>query len=67
MKRIPKLPYIHNLVAEYARLCNNVWVSKNYVPWLRTHGFSVPIRGDYLEFPDTFSDEDLMKFILKYS
>lgn len=58
---------MQNLVTEYSKQCDNKWIRENYVPWLRTHGFKVPIRGDYLEFPDTFSDEELLKFILKYS
>lgn len=68
MKTLPKLPYIQNIV-EYYHRSTGKWVigSDEYRYWLRQFGFAVPIRGDYLEFPDEFSDKDLTLFIIKWS
>lgn len=66
MKRLPKLPYIQNIV-QYYHTSTRKWVcGDEYRYWLRQFGFAVPIRGDYLEFPDDFSDEQLTMFILKW-
>jgi hypothetical protein len=35
--------------------------------WLRQFGFKVPVRGDYLEFPDDFSEQQLLLFVLRWS
>lgn len=67
MKTVLKFPYLQNIVAEYRRQGHEGWHSGHYREWLRQFGFAVPIRGDYLEFPDDFSDEELCLFILKWS
>lgn len=41
--------------------------SKEYSEWLSTHGFKVPVEGNILEFPDTFTDQDILVFVLKWS
>lgn len=72
MKILPKLPYIQNIVTHYhketGRWAFPDWAfSDEYKYWLRQFGFAVPIRGDYLEFPDEFPDEKLTLFILRWS
>jgi hypothetical protein len=70
MKRLPKLPYLQNLVAAYRKehgFDTARSVTDHYREWLRQYGFKVPIEGDYLEFPDDFSDEKLLLFKLKWS
>lgn len=68
MKTLPKLPYIQNIVDHY-HTSTGIWMLGNseYRNWLRQFGFAVPIRGDYLEFPDDFSDQDLTLFVLRWS
>ena len=41
-------------------------MSPNYVEWLATHGFKVPV-DDELEFSDEFTDNDIMLFVLRWS
>lgn len=71
MKTLPQHPYLQNIVAEYRRqrrlTPNNVWDSKDYVNWLNQFGFLVPMDFDKLVFPDDFSDQDLLLFILRWS
>lgn len=67
MKKLPKLPYIQNIVNHYHTSTGTWSISKEYRDWLKQFGFAVPIRGDYLEFPDDFSDNDLLLFVLRWS
>ena len=67
MKRLPKLPFLQNIVMERRRQTGVPIYDYGYIEFLKTFGFAVPIRGDYLEFPDSFSDEDLTLFILRWS
>lgn len=67
MKTLPKLPYIRNIVTYYHTSTGKWLIDAEYPNWLRQFGFTVPIRGDYLEFPDNFSDEDFLMFMLKWS
>lgn len=70
MKRLPKLPYIQNIVNHYQALHGDSvkWLlDGSYSAWLKTLGFIVPTHNDYLEFPDSFSDEELALFILRWS
>jgi len=71
MKRLPKLPYIQNIVEHYREVTGSdhfkAYADGRYQRWLATLGFSVPIYGDYLEFPDDFPDEELTMFILRWS
>ena len=65
MKTLPKLPYLQNIVAEY--LNGGAWpVGPEYKYWLAQFGFKVPVQGDYLEFPDDFSEKALLMFILRF-
>lgn len=69
MKTLPKLPYLQNIVTEYRRMHPD-WsylANGSYKTWLSQFGFCVPVKGDYLEFPDDFSDHDLMLFVLRWS
>lgn len=67
MKTVPKIPFLQNIVEEYQHQGCEDWYSGHYREWLRQFGFAVPIRGDYLEFPDDFPDEELCLFILRWS
>lgn len=72
MKLIYKKPIIYNLVHEYRNIYGPIFSNKNsgiikYHEWLKQFGFSVPVRGDYLEFPDDFSDQQITAFILRWS
>lgn len=80
MKKLPILPYIQNIVAHYhnlrggphpergIRICEMYGISEDVYPnWLRQFGFTVPIDGDYLEFPDDFPDEKITLFVLRWS
>ena len=75
MKTIPNRPYLQNIVAEYHRQRGtpNVFDDKDYfkfedyIKWLKQFGFLVPMDFDNLVFPDDFSDQDLMLFILRWS
>lgn len=72
MKRIPKMPYINNLLRYYRFNMGPVFALRQngimqYHDWLKQFGFSVPVMGDYLEFPDDFSDAKLTLFILRWS
>lgn len=72
MKQITKLPYINNLMRHY-RFHHGRIFSQNsetiykYRDWLKQFGFQVPIKGDYLEFPDDYPDEKITMFILRWS
>lgn len=68
MKTLPKLPYLQNIVQEYRKQSAAAnFDQKDYIQWLQQFGFAVPVREDRLEFPDEFSDEQLMMFILRFS
>lgn len=71
MKKIPKLPYLQNIVSHYHQMVGSDnfqhYAGENYRQWLLTLGFAVPIDGDYLEFHDDFSDQELTLFILRWS
>lgn len=68
MKKLPRDPYLQKIVAEWRTIKPvDPYTGYDYINWLRTHGFSTPVTGDYLEFPDDFSDQDLVIFILKWS
>lgn len=66
MKRLPKLPYLQNIVCEYHEQ-HGIFFGAEYANWLKQFRFKVPVKGDYLEFPDDFSDEDLLLFALTWS
>lgn len=66
MKTLPKLPYIQNIVNYYHEQHGPMF-TKEYRDWLSQFGFAVPIRDDFLEFPDDFSDHDLTLFVLRWS
>lgn len=68
MKTLPKLPYIQNILNYYHTSTGILMIGTDeYRSWLRQFGFAVPIRGDYLEFPDDFPDDKLTLFILRWS
>ena len=69
MKTLPKLPYLQNIVKEYHRIQPGYayLADGSYRNWLSQFGFRVPVQGDYLEFPDDFSEHDLMMFVLRWS
>lgn len=70
MKRLPKLPYLQNIVEHYHQMVGSndsrYYFDGSYHRWLSTLGFAVPV-DDYLEFLDDFSDRDLTLFILRWS
>ena len=70
MKRLPKLPYLQNIVEHYRQMVGSddfgYYADGSYQRWLSTLGFALPVY-DYLEFPDDFSDRDLALFILRWS
>ena len=68
MKKLPKFPYINNLRREYHEIYGFTFKDfSSYQVWLKQFGFKVPIRGDYLEFHENITDEDLIAFILRWS
>lgn len=68
MKTVPQLPYLQNIVRHWNSTGNRLAYSDEYIKYLKQFGFKVPvdIMNDYLEFPDDFSDEDLMLFVLRW-
>lgn len=67
MKTLPKLPYLQNIVAEWHRVSGGTWpVGPEYSYWLAQFGFKVPVREDYLEFPDNFSEKELLLFTIRF-
>lgn len=67
MKKLPKLPYLQNIVIYYHTTHKTQYFKSNYRDWLSQFGFRVPVEGDYLEFPNDFSDKDITLFVLKWS
>ena len=69
MKTIPQHPYLQNIVAEYHRQrgATTVFDANDYRKWLGQFGFRVPMDFHKIEFPDNFSDRDLLSFILRWS
>lgn len=73
MKTLPINPYLQNIVRHYRDTYGLFTHGPDgtyelYRPWLAQFGFVVPVRNkDQLEFPDDFSDRDLMMFILRWS
>lgn len=65
MKTLPRIPYIDNIFSYYQKEKNNLEFKTEYKIWLKQFGFAVPVKGNYLEFPDDFSDEDLFLFMLR--
>ena len=68
MKTLPQYPYLQNIVAEYHRQRGtpNVFDANDYHKWLGQFGFRVPMDFDKIEFPDDFSDQDLLLFVLRW-
>lgn len=72
MKTLPQYPYLQNIVAayrcEYGLHDNTPVASDHYRTWLRQFGFTVPVPSfDQLEFPDNFSDKDMLMFLLRWT
>lgn len=71
MKTLPMLPYLQNIRNEWHRQSDGVPIiadgGAGYREFLRSFGFCVPVRNACLEFPDDFSDHDLMLFVLRWS
>lgn len=71
MKQLPKLPYLQNILQYWAEQIDGdhyrYYADGSYQKWLSTLGFAVPVWGDYLEFPDDFTDEELTMFMLRWS
>lgn len=68
MKRLPVLPYLNNMVEYYRKNYGSIYNHHDaYVEWLKTFGFKVPIDKNNIEFPDDYSDEQLIAFILRWS
>lgn len=69
MKTLPINPYLQNIARHYKDLHGPFSRSyKQYRPWLAQFGFVVPVKDkDQLEFPDDFSEQDLIMFILRWS
>ena len=67
MKSLPSRPYLKNIVREYRSQGHKGMGTPQYRDWLRQFGFKVPVRDDYLEFPDEFSEQQLLLFVLRWS
>ena len=69
MKTVPQIPYLQNIVRHWNSTDNRRVGGDEYIKYLKQFGFKVPVdaMNDYLEFPDDFSDEDLMLFVLRGS
>lgn len=68
MKTLPQYPYLQNIVAEYRRQRGTtVFDNDDYCKWLKQFGFRVPLDFHKIEFPDDFSDQDLLLFVLRWS
>jgi hypothetical protein len=69
MKLIPKNPYLENIMAHYCEcVSTELGIARPvYREWLKSFGFKVPVRTDYLEFPDDFPEHDLTMFMLRWS
>lgn len=72
MKTLPKMPYLGSMSAYYRQHYGTFYWDgyreywDGYREWLSSHGFKVPVH-DVLEFPDDFSDQDLLLFQLRWS
>ena len=67
MKTLPQHPYLQNIVAEYHRQRGTtVFDYNDYRKWLKQFGFRVPMDFHKIEFPDDFSDQDLLLFVLRW-
>ena len=67
MKSLPRLPYLKNIVQEYYAQGHKSMGTSEYRDWLKQFGFRVPVRDDYLEFPDSFSEQQLLLFVLRWA
>lgn len=70
MKKLSDYPYLQNIVSHYNKMNDNhngPLTRDDYITYLKTFGFKVPIDFGTLEFPDDFSEKDLMMFILRWS
>lgn len=66
MKTLPRYPYLQNIVAEYHRQHGTWKISSDFKNWLEQFGFAVPVQSDCLEFPDDFSEKELLLFTLRF-
>ena len=70
VKTLSWTPYIDNLARHFnatPEINSGTSVgSPQYREWLSTHGFKVPVERMILEFDDTFTDQDLTAFVLKW-
>lgn len=74
MRRIPKNPYLHNILQEYRRRfpldehTDLTHRAKHYTDWVEGLGLKFPIIYDEdIIIPDTMSDENLALFIMRWS
>jgi hypothetical protein len=67
MKYLPSRPYLKNIVREYHAQGHKSMGTPEYRNWLRQFGFRVPVRDDHLEFPDDFSEQQLLLFVLRWA
>lgn len=69
MRTLPIHPYLQNIVRHYQDIYGPFSRSyESYRPWLAQFGFVVPVRNmNQLEFPDDFSEQELMMFILRWA
>jgi hypothetical protein len=70
MTKLPDYPYLQNIVSYYRKMTDNSngpLYHDDYITYLKSFGFRVPIEFGTLEFPDDFSEKDLMMFILRWS
>lgn len=67
MKTLPRIPYLQNIVSEWHRMIDaELEYSDEYIEWLSSHGFKVPIINNYLEFPDDFTEQQMIVFMLRW-
>ena len=66
-KTLSASPYLWHMAYAFQDIGEHFVGSKEYSEWLSTHGFKVPVEGNILEFPDTFTDQDILVFVLKWS
>lgn len=70
MTKLPDYPYLQNIVSHYRKISNNPsdpLSHDDYLDYLKTFGFKVPVKFGILEFPDDFPDSELTMFILRWS
>lgn len=68
MRRLPREPYLENILKNWYDSGNELAGTDEYIEYLKTFGFVVPVQhGKWLDFPDDFDDRKLVSFIMRWS